>query len=308
MTRDTTRQMSRIVWPTTVTMAGLLFLTSPTSAQEEACEALDACLFDECDDFNDSQCTDDCFDASTDAEAAERYRAVIACLVDSECPTDDFECQDERCGDTFIAIDEYCDFGGDEGEGAEACELVFACTEECDDLSCVQACGADAEDPEAGQAVAELVVCLVENQCEDEDDDCLFENCEAELDALFQVCDFDEDDDEEGGNFDEDDLGNDDTDPCSDDPGPDCCLFANDGECDEPDFCAPNTDTTDCRNNPNPSASGGEADGDVLDDESCATTLHAPPPQTPLLAVLAMGLLLLTRRPSKRRATTSTSD
>jgi len=34
---------------------------------------------------------------------------------------------------------------------------------------------------------------------------------------------------------------------CSTNPGPDCCVFANDGECDEPSgFCDAGTDTTDC--------------------------------------------------------------
>ncbi|MEO1270539.1 MAG: hypothetical protein AAFX99_20820 [Myxococcota bacterium] len=36
------------------------------------------------------------------------------------------------------------------------------------------------------------------------------------------------------------------TDSCSESPGPDCCVFANDGECDEPTFCDAGTDTTDC--------------------------------------------------------------
>lgn len=33
---------------------------------------------------------------------------------------------------------------------------------------------------------------------------------------------------------------------CSTDPGPDCCFFANDDECDEPNLCDPGTDTSDC--------------------------------------------------------------
>lgn len=36
-------------------------------------------------------------------------------------------------------------------------------------------------------------------------------------------------------------------DRCALEPGPDCCDFAGDGQCDEPDFCIFGTDTSDCR-------------------------------------------------------------
>jgi MYXO-CTERM domain-containing protein len=39
---------------------------------------------------------------------------------------------------------------------------------------------------------------------------------------------------------------------CPDGPGPDSCVYANDGSCDEPTYCEEGTDTTDC--------SGGNCD------------------------------------------------
>ena len=40
-----------------------------------------------------------------------------------------------------------------------------------------------------------------------------------------------------------------DTADCSRSGGPDSCVFAHDGECDEPNLCNPGTDTADCRGN-----------------------------------------------------------
>ena len=37
---------------------------------------------------------------------------------------------------------------------------------------------------------------------------------------------------------------------CSTQPGPDSCEYANDGECDEPTFCTEGTDTADCSGDP----------------------------------------------------------
>lgn len=49
-------------------------------------------------------------------------------------------------------------------------------------------------------------------------------------------------------------------DRCALEPGPDCCDFARDGQCDEPEFCIFGTDTSDCR--------GGLVEPVECDDET----------------------------------------
>ncbi len=165
------------------------------------------------------------------------------------------------------------------------CAATDVCLEACEgptDTECVNACIGQAA-PEVAAVYQSVFTCLTASGCDPEDDECFFEACGEELEALFAACGEVEDDCAENpgpdccgfandGACDEPDLcaeGTDTTDctnfpGCDEQPGPDCCNFANDGECDEPDFCDPGTDTTDCGGgNPEPEGNPeGEPEGE----------------------------------------------
>lgn len=137
----------------------------------------------------------------------------------------------------------------------EACDDINACVEmSCDEdnpeLSCIRGC-VDGVDDEAVTTAYTAALDCIEDNCPDlNDEDCFVENCLEELGALGQACP-----DESSG------------DNCADNPGPDCCDFANDGECDEPTFCDAGTDTTDCGGEPGTSngTTGGTSNGTTGD-------------------------------------------
>ncbi len=113
----------------------------------------------------------------------------------------------------------------------DACLAIEDCLDACEgpeDSNCIDACLAESTDEDVAAAFQEAINCLNNNECAPEDQDCLFEQCGDELLAVNELCG------DEGG------------DDCDEEPGPDCCIFANDGECDEPDLCDPGTDTSDC--------------------------------------------------------------
>ena len=111
------------------------------------------------------------------------------------------------------------------------CAQTDMCLEGClSETQCTDACIEMASEDIRGVYRA-LFDCFEASGCDDDDTDCLLDACEDEFVELFDACGGEED-------------------PCVENPGPDCCLFANDDECDEPDLCAEGTDTTDCTNFP----------------------------------------------------------
>ncbi len=246
------------------------------------CDALGQCL-GQCPE-GDLECFGACAGAEESPEAREVFENLLVCIDESGCEIDDDECLVEACADELVEFEEVCDFEDDGDEEDNICAPVLSCIDGCGDFECIGQCVDDAEDPEAAEVVGNLVTCIIENGCED-DDDCLLDNCREPLEVFGDVCGFEDDEDDD---FDEDDLGNETDDGCEEDPGPDCCFLANDGECDEPDFCAPGTDTTDCQaqdedenddfddegddNGEEDGDEGFSQGGDDGDDGGCATT------------------------------------
>lgn len=144
-----------------------------------------------------------------------------------------------------------------QADNAEACGVVEECLEDncrdLDDQACINECIGSTDNQEVSSAYRSVLDCFTASGCDVDDDECVFDACGDELIAFGNVCDFGD-----GGG------------DCAENPGPDCCVFANDGECDEPDFCDAGTDTSDCSGDPGDNNDdGGEINPACLDFLLC---------------------------------------
>lgn len=167
---------------------------------------------------------------------------------------------------------------------AEDCYAIDLCIEtSCNpeefDAQCARTCISESENTAVAGVYTDLLDCY--DTCPDIDtEECLM-MCLGQAEALFALCTPAGCEEEPGpdcceyafdGICDEPDLcdeGTDTTDcnlpdPCDENPGPDCCEWANDDFCDEPDDCAPGTDTADCMNENN-GTTGGTSNGTTGD-------------------------------------------
>ncbi len=272
-------------------------LPSWAAAQEEACVAIKACV-DACEGFDDVDCVDACLASSPeDPEAVRLFEEAFACIRDSECAMEDLECLGDACGERFFELDDYCGFEDEDGR----CDAIGECSDACEDaadgLACINLCIEQEEDEEVAGVYSDLIACLLQSGCPEGDEACFAEACGETFLEVEALC---------GGGEREDDFGNEPVDDCATSPGPDCCLLANDGECDSPDFCDEGTDTTDCAAIAEPEASPeaspeGPPAQEAADDEGsegCATAPGAPMGAGWLLAALGIAWA---RRSSRRR-------
>ena len=173
-------------------IAASVMISAQVSAQEEACQSLDECIFEGCGGFEDTDCVARCLESSEDPEAARLFGVAVECINASDCESDDFDCLGEVCGDLFADVDDYC---GVESDG-ESCDALSECLGECagiDDSACIEACFENADSPEAVEVFEDLIGCMREAGCDGDDDDCLVDNCPDELESLGAICSFEED-------------------------------------------------------------------------------------------------------------------
>lgn len=299
MTPTRTTSTRRHLLAALTAFAAVLALCAPALGQDNPdCADLEGCL-QGCAGLDDAPCVGTCLDDAEDDTVAAGYEAAIDCVLASGCPLDDGDCAAEACDDALAHLSGLCRSG--EESPAEICEATFVCIDRCDDLDCADGCADQSADPDLAALVVAFFQCAVESGCPEGGEACLEEYCLDPLLAVVDACELDE------RGYDDDDLGNEPVDACAQNPGPDCCFLANDGECDEPDFCDPGTDTTDCANAPATPSSPPMGTGDTTTDPlppstaspgGCAATPTAP--RAPLAgALLCVALAWGLRRRSR---------
>ena len=150
-------------------------------AGAQACQALLGCL-NGCGQA-DMACQQQCFNSAS-PEGQQRFQAVATCAQQNQC-------QDDACLNQFCAEEMAgCGLGGGGGNpgggggGNATCGEFFMCAQMCPqgDQGCLQQCFGQLS-PEAQQVFMSLQQCIQSNMCET--DECVEENCGAEIEACF---------------------------------------------------------------------------------------------------------------------------